>query len=303
MDPNDKDRNWRTLMKTITGIFTGLLVLGLLCLSGITAAQQDASGTDMTETVLIDDIQAYDGLIGADSPLYGLKLALEDMDESFTANETERVDKQMDHAQLRLAEVRRALELNESDSAQQALNNYQMKMNLTNVTISRWGSSATGLLYAEEMIVKHQFVLEHLLENHPNNTGLQRAYNNSRRLEEKFGEKTLIRFNRTMEKNNKTILKAISLERKEQDRHGWPDMNTTINRTLFNVTPPAGHYSWAGTNNSGNQIFPDVTPPAGQTNGNSQQGEGQGHQQQRGQQGDSQQNGNVGDKGKGNFKK
>ena len=28
-------------MKTITGICTGLLVLGLLCLSGIAAAQED----------------------------------------------------------------------------------------------------------------------------------------------------------------------------------------------------------------------------------------------------------------------
>ena len=75
-------------MKTINGICTGLLVLGLLCISGIAAAQD--------ETVLTDDIAAYNGPIGADSPLYGLKSALEDMDESFTANETERVDRQME---------------------------------------------------------------------------------------------------------------------------------------------------------------------------------------------------------------
>ena len=148
-------------------------------------------------TVLTDDIQPYNGPIGADSPLYGLKLALEDMDESFTANETERVDKQMNHARLRLSEVRRSLDLNQSDSAEQALNNYWLKMNLTNATITRWNSNATGLLHAQEMIVKHQFVLEHLLETHPNNTGLQRAYNNSLRLEEKFGEKTVVKFNRT----------------------------------------------------------------------------------------------------------
>ena len=73
-------------------------------------------------------------------------------------------------------------------------------------------SNATGLLHAQEQIVKHQFVLEHLLATHPNNTGLQRAYNNSLRLEERFGEKTMIRFNRTVEKNNQTIIKAIRLE-------------------------------------------------------------------------------------------
>jgi hypothetical protein len=215
-------------MKTLTGICTVLVMFGLLSLCSIATAQEDTSGT-----VLTDDIAPYNGPIGADSPLYGLKIALEDMDESFTTNETERVDKQMDHARLRLSEVRRSLELNQSDSAEQALNNYWLKMNLTNTTISQWGLNATGLLHAQEMVVRHQFVLEHLLETHPNNTGLQRAYNNSIRLEEKFGEKTMIRFNRTMEKNNQTILKAIHLEQKEHDRNGWPDVTTqpTVNET------------------------------------------------------------------------
>jgi predicted nucleotidyltransferase component of viral defense system len=252
-------------MKTITGIYTALLVLGLLCLSGIAAAQQD---DNTTGTLLTDDIQPYNGPIGADSPLYGLKLALEDMDESFTANETERVNKQMGHAQLRLSEVRRSLELNQSDSAEQALNNYWMKMNLTNVTLTRWGSNATGLLHAEEMIVKHQFVLENLMANHPNNTGLQRAYNNSRALENKFAEKTAVMFQRTLGKDNKTILHAIRLEQKENNRRG------TIAGTVNPVT--------------------NVTMQ--EQSGTQQQGQGQGHQQ------DNNGNGNSVDKGKGTSK-
>ena len=207
-------------MKLSTGIFTGLVVLGLLCLSGIAVAEDNTSVTDTSGIVIVDDIQPYNGPIGADSPLYGLKIALEDMDESFTANETERVDKEMDHARLRLSEVRRSLELNQSESAQEALNNYWLKMNLTNSTISQWRSNATGLLHAQEMIVKHQLVLEHLLESHPNNKGLMRAYNNSLLLEDRFSEKTAIRFNRTMEKNNQTILKAIHVEQKALERHG-----------------------------------------------------------------------------------
>jgi hypothetical protein len=79
MNANGRSRIWRNIMKTNTILCTGLLVLGLLCISGIAAAQEDTSGT-----VLIDDIQPYNGPIGANSPLYGLKLALEDMDESFT---------------------------------------------------------------------------------------------------------------------------------------------------------------------------------------------------------------------------
>lgn len=292
-------------MKTITGICTGLLVLGLLCLSGMAAAQQDTTGTDTSGTVLTDDIAPYNGPIGADSPLYGLKLALEDMDESFTANETERVDKQMTHARLRLAEVRRSLELNQSDSAEQALNNYWLKMNLTNTTISRWGSNATGLLHAQEMVVKHQFVLEHLLETHPNNTGLRRAYNNSLRLEEKFGEKTMVRFNRTMEKNNQTILKAIHLEQKEHDRKGWPDANATVTTTQ----PDDRQNGWekdkgknAGTGNPLTTVTTQ-TPPADQQQGQGQdKGQGQGHQQddKGNQQDGGQQNSNPGNKGNGN---
>lgn len=283
-------------MKTISGICTGLLVFGLLCLSGVAAAQEDTSGT-----ILTDDIQPYDGPIGADSPLYGLKLALEDMDESFTANETERVDKQVNHARLRLSEVRRSLELNQSDSAEQALNNYWMKMNLTNATISRWGSNGTGLLHAQTQIVKHQFVLEHLLETHPNNTGLQRAYNNSLRLEEKFGEKTMIRFNRTMQKNNQTIMKAIHLEQKENNRKGWPDVNATATTTADDKQKGWEKDKGKGSGN-GNAVttVPTQAPSTTRQQQGQQQGQGQGNQADDRQNGNS--GGNSGDKVKGNSK-
>jgi hypothetical protein len=273
-------------MKTITGICTGLLVFGLLCLSGMAAAQQDTPVTDTSGTVLTDDIAPYNGPIGADSPLYGLKLALEDMDESFTANETERVDKQMTHARLRLAEVRRSLELNQSDSAEQALHNYWLKMNLTNTTISRWGSNATGLLHAQEMVVKHQFVLEHLLETHPNNTGLLRAYNNSLRLEEKFGEKTAVKFSRTMEKNNQTILKAIRLEQKDYDRKGWPDANAMVTTTQTD-DKQKGWEKDKGKNGGSDNTVTTVTTqaPSGTPQ---QQDQGQGKGQDQGQQGNQQ---------------
>jgi hypothetical protein len=280
-------------MKTINRICTSLLVLGLLCLSGIAAAQD--------ETVLTDDIAAYNGPIGADSPLYGLKLALEDMDESFTANETERVDRQMEHARLRLSEVRRSLELNQSESAQQALDNYWMKMNLTNATISRWGSNGTGLLHAQEQIVKHQFVLEHLLENHPNNTGLQRAYNNSLRLEEKVSEKTMVRFNRTVEKNNQTIMKAIRLEQKENNRKGWPEANTTVTATADDSQK--GWEKDKGKDSGNGNAATTVTTQAPSVTG---QQKGQGQSQARGNQPDDKQNSNSdsgsGDNMKGNSK-
>jgi hypothetical protein len=280
-------------MKTLTGIFIALVLFGLLSLCSIAAAQEDTSGTVMT-----DDIQPYDGPLGPGSPLYGLKLALEDVDESFTPNETERVDKQMNHARLRLSEVRRSLELNQSDSAEQALDNYWMKMNLTNATITGWGSNRTGLLHAQEQIVKHQFVLEHLLETHPNSTGLQRAYNNSVRLEEKFGEKTMVKFNRAMERNNQTILKAIYLEQKEQDRHGWTGMNVTVNQTQVQPdgTPSARHQNGENRDKKSGNENPVTTVTTQMHPGNQQQGQGQSSQQQGGSHPGNKGNGNSGKK-------
>jgi hypothetical protein len=275
-------------MNNNTILCTGLLVLGLLCLSGIAAAQQDASGTNTSGTVLVDDIAPYNGPIAADSPLYGLKLALENMDESFTANETERVGKEMDHAQLRLSEVRRALELNESESAQHALDNYWIKMDLANVTLSRWSSNATGLLHAQEQIVKHQLVLENLLASNPNNTGLQRAYNNSLALEDKFAEKTAIQFQRISDKNNQTTLKVIRLEQKEYyDRKGGWDANTTVTTAQ---TDDRQKGSDKGKNAGNGNPVTNVTT---QVQSGPQQ-QGQGHQQ------DNNGNGNSGNKGNGN---
>jgi len=293
-------------MKTSKIVFTGFLVLGLLCLSGIAAAQEDISAINVSDTVLADDIQPYDGPIGAGSPLYGLKITLEDLDESFTSNQSERVDKQVGHARLRIAEVRRALELNQSDSARQALDLYWQKMNLTQSTIAPFGSNATGLLHAQEQIAKHQFVLENLLFSHPNNTGLQRAYSNSLQLQEKFAEKTAVKFGRTTDKNNKTILRAIGLEQKEMERNGKPTVTTQPNET--HTQPSVTDKQEPQTEREKNQnkkpvsdtIAPATTQPTQTVTVTREQ---QGHQSDDKQTGNSGNNGNSGNadtKGKGN---
>ncbi len=43
-----------------------------------------------------------DGIFGPDSPFYGLKLGFEDLDETFTFNETERIEKRIQHGDNRL---------------------------------------------------------------------------------------------------------------------------------------------------------------------------------------------------------
>ena len=286
-------------MKTSKAILTGLLVLGLLCLSGIAAAQDNAAADNSTDLAPVDDIQPYNGPIGAGSPLYGLKIAMEDIDESFTSNQSERVDKQVGHARFRIAEVRQALELNQSDSAQQALNLYWQKLNLTQSTIASFGSNATGLLHAQEQIAKHQLVLEQLQFSHPNNTGLQRAYSNSLQLQEKFAEKTSVKFGRTTDRNNNTILKAIGLEQKEMERNGKPTVTRQLNGTQLQ---PLGtgieeqqteREKNQNRNTVSNTSVRDTTQPTQSITGNQQQG----RQSDNSQTGNS---GNMDNKGKGN---
>ena len=210
------------MMKIRQGVITGMIVLALLCTIGIAAAQADP-GAGLQVTAGEDDIVPYTGPIGAGNPLYGLKIAMEDLDETFTFNETLRVEKQLGHARLRIAEVRRELEINRTDTAQQALELYLQKVNLTGNSLAPYRPNASSLLHAQEMITKHQAVLEELLLSHPNNTGLMRAYNNSLALEQKFEQKTAVRFERIVEKNNRTILKAVRLEIQERDRTGAGD--------------------------------------------------------------------------------
>src|SRR5665647_3677430 len=81
-------------------ILAGIVFIALLCIMGTVAAQEDNSSVDQVRGIVPEDIAPYQGPISADSPLYGLKIAMEDLDETFTFNNTERVEKQVDHAQL-----------------------------------------------------------------------------------------------------------------------------------------------------------------------------------------------------------
>ena len=196
----------------------GILVFVLLCSVGTVAGQTDNSAGVQGTGDISEDIAPYNGTIGADSPLHGLKLAMEDLDETFTFDDARRVEKRLDHAQLRIAEFRQELDLNRTRAAERALEQYRQKLNLTEQSLEPFGSNATVLLHAQETITRHQVVLAGLMSRYPDNSGLARAYNNSLLLEQKFGEKTEMRFLRVAEQNNKTVLKAVKLEIRNQDR-------------------------------------------------------------------------------------
>lgn len=164
---------------------------------------------------LVDDIEPYEGSIGPGNALYGLKIAFENIDETFTFNESEKLGKQLAHARQRIAEAKAELSKKNNEAALKALEQYREKTDLEEDSILRFSENDSGLLNAQKMIVKHQYVLERLLESHPNNTGLERAYNNSRELEDRFESRTELKLERVRGKHGREVLKEVKLAREE----------------------------------------------------------------------------------------
>ena len=199
-------------MNTKTGVILTLLVLGL-CIA-IAPVMADDNST-ITGMPYAGDVQPYSGSIGPDSSLYGLKTAFENLDESFTFNQTEKLEKEVQYDNIRITELEAALAANRSDAADRAMDQYSVDLNRTEETLAQFNStpgqpgpgasngtapwadanvSGTGFprdmgpANAQQMILRHQEILNHLLALHPDNPGIARAYNNSLVLEQKFAE-------------------------------------------------------------------------------------------------------------------
>lgn len=176
-------------MKSWNIVLSGMILLAALAFTAGTAQAQSDIQASTATTVTSDDIEPYEGPIGPENVLYGLKIAFENLDETFTFNESEKLGKKVAHARLRIAEAKAKLKNNDNEAAEKALERYREKIEETEGSVSRFSDSDSGLLNALKMIEKHQNILEQLLASHPNSTGLARAYNNSLKLEEKFKEK------------------------------------------------------------------------------------------------------------------
>ncbi len=111
------------------------------------------------------------------------------MGETFTYNSSEKLGKQVSNARHRINEYRQALKQNDMKAADMALAQYEEKMNEVNASISGLSDKDTGYINAKQMIMKHQFILENLSILDPDNKGLQKAFNNSKKLQTKFESK------------------------------------------------------------------------------------------------------------------
>lgn len=228
-------------MKTRFGIFSALVILALISLVGIGAAEsyngEPAVGAAHFVPRPSDDLNApapipgdgnwtrnwtgnmtpgtygsgeeCDETFGPGSPFYGLKLGFEDLDETFTFNETERIEKQIQHGDNRLSELECELERNQTRNLDRILERYWDKMNQTEDSLRPIPSNETGLLHAREMIQKHQGILQNLSEQNPDNQGLAKAYNNSQKLQNKFDEKIRMRYNLSADGNTTMMQQQI----------------------------------------------------------------------------------------------
>lgn len=186
-----------------------LLVLGfVLNIIGI------ASASDSTEDI-VDDIEDYNGSVGPENALYGLKLAFENIDESFTWNASEKLGKKVSHSRLRISEAKAELRKKNIEAAEKAFEHYREKVRETEESISEISGNDSGIFNAQKMIEKHQYVLEQLLESNSNNTGLQNAYNRSLELKDKFEQKTERKIERIRTSEGKHILREKKKEKED----------------------------------------------------------------------------------------
>jgi len=202
-------------MKRRLIILAGILIIALLSGTGTVVALGNSS-TTAGDTISGSDQDPT----GPGSPLFGLKVAMEDLDETFTFNDTRRVEKQAGHAQARIEEVQRELELGQAGSAEKALGQYLRKLNQTEMSLQHFQSGTPELLQVQELVTRHQSLLADLLSRYPDSNGLTRAYNNNQQLEQKIGEKTRMKFERITDKNNKSVLMAVKLDTGKPDNSG-----------------------------------------------------------------------------------
>jgi hypothetical protein len=188
-------------------LLAGIVLLVLTFTIGTGAAQSDNPTSAATKHA-DDGVPSYDGLNDPDSVFYGLSIALANVDEAFTLNPNEKLQKKIAHANMRLAEAERQLEKKNAKAAERALEKFNEKDEDVESLISSSSDINSGLLHAQEMNKKHQQVLYNLTQLHPDNPGLARAYSNSLKLEQKFNKKISEREDREESEEGRIKIKA-----------------------------------------------------------------------------------------------
>ncbi|MHC1611074.1 MAG: DUF5667 domain-containing protein [Candidatus Methanospirareceae archaeon] len=155
-------------------IAIGVMVMLVMTFMPLSAAQED--------------VPPYQGWFAPDSPLYGLKIAFEKIDEAVSLSADAKLDKQVAYAEERIAEAKAMIEKGKPEAAEKAMDGYIAKTAAISETVTKPDVTEEGLQHARQMLSKHETVLQGLI-NDPNmpeqcKPALQRALNNSRTAED-----------------------------------------------------------------------------------------------------------------------
>lgn len=105
-----------------------LMIASLLVAAAIPVSSAESNGKS-------PGVEPYKGLIGADSPFYGLKLFLQKFDVSLEGNHTAKLQKQMALGQQRLAEAYAVALNNNTAAVDTALDEYTAELDAINETL------------------------------------------------------------------------------------------------------------------------------------------------------------------------
>ncbi|MEA1958011.1 MAG: DUF5667 domain-containing protein [Euryarchaeota archaeon] len=155
-------------------IAIGVMLMLVMTFTPVSAAQED--------------VPPYPGLFCPDSPLYGLKIALENIDEAVSRSADAKLDKQVAHAEERIVEAKVMIEKGKPEAAEKAMEGYTAKAAAIDATATKPNVTEKGLQHAHLMLSKHEAVLQGLIGD-PNileqyEPALQRALNKRRTAED-----------------------------------------------------------------------------------------------------------------------
>jgi len=155
-------------------IAIGVMLMLVMTFTPVSAAQED--------------VQPYPRLFCPDSPLYGLKIALENIDEGVSRSADAKLDKQVAHAEERIAEAKAMIEKGKPEAAEKAMDGYTAKAAAIDATATKPNVTEKGLQHAQQMLSKHETVLQGLIGDltilEQYEPALQRALNKRRTAED-----------------------------------------------------------------------------------------------------------------------
>jgi hypothetical protein len=141
-------------MKKLKKIVSLLLVLFLSTAMSCTAVAAEE-----------EDIQAYDGWLGPDNMFYGLKIALQNVNEERSPTAEAKLKLKIAHAEERIAEAKAMEKKGKAWAFGKAMDRYNEKIEDINETLESVNMSEEGLEHAIQTMSRHRSVLQGLIDD------------------------------------------------------------------------------------------------------------------------------------------